>query len=201
MVYMATHFLFVLCISFSMLFHLLLLLTLTSFYFFVVDVLQSGLGVMQILWSIHLWVGLFQTLSIVEVQGSFHHADIQIWLAEVVSMHSFKDWRSNHAYLTEISVSNDTRISSIESVLDGIKWGHSLARIVECPTSHPLVKSSSEGTRSKLARPVQPKGPLSVDTVGRIADHYISSSSLAVIRFLGWLCWILPYGRNSQFLL
>ena len=86
--------------------------------------------------------------------------------------------------LTVISVSHNTGISSIQSVLYGIKWVHSLAGIVECPTSHPLVKSSLEGSTTKLARPVQPKDPLSVDTVSRIADHYISSSSLAVIRFL-----------------
>ena len=47
--------------------------------------------------------------------------------------------------LTVISVSNNTGISSIESVLYGIKWAHSLAGIVECRTSHPLVKSSLEG--------------------------------------------------------
>ena len=86
--------------------------------------------------------------------------------------------------LTVISISNNTGISCIESVVYGIKWGHSLARIVDCPTSHPLVKSSLEGARRKLARPVQPKEPLSVDTVCRIADHYISCSSLAVIHFL-----------------
>ena len=61
--------------------------------------------------------------------------------------------------LTVISVGNYTGISSIESVLYGIKWGHSLAGIVDCPTSHPLVKSSLEGARRKLARPVQPKEP------------------------------------------
>ena len=86
--------------------------------------------------------------------------------------------------LTVISISNNTGISCIESVVYGIKWGQSLAGIVDCPTSHPLVKSSLEGARRKLARPVQPKEPLSVDTVCRIADHYISCSSLAVIRFL-----------------
>ena len=86
--------------------------------------------------------------------------------------------------LTVISVSNNTGISSIESVLYGVKWAHSLAGRVECPTSHPLVKSSLEGAGRKLACPVQPKEPLSVDTVCRIADHYISSSSLDVIRFL-----------------
>jgi len=89
--------------------------------------------------------------------------------------------------LTAVLVSNNTGISSIESVLYHIKWGHSLAGKVECPTSHPLVKSSLEGARRKLAHPVQPKGPLSVDTVCRIADHYISSSSLTVILFLSIL--------------
>ena len=39
--------------------------------------------------------------------------------------------------LTVISVSKNTGISSIESVLYGIKWGHSLAGIVDCPTSPP----------------------------------------------------------------
>ena len=86
--------------------------------------------------------------------------------------------------LTVISVNNNTGVSSIESVLYGIKWAHSLAGIVECSTSHPLVKSSLEDARRKFARPVQPKEPLSVDTVCKIADHYISSSSLGVIRFL-----------------
>ena len=46
--------------------------------------------------------------------------------------------------------------------------------IIDCPTSPPppppLVKSSLEGARRKLAGPVQPKGPLSVDTVCRISS-------------------------------
>ena len=75
-------------------------------------------------------------------------------------------------------------ISSIESVLYCIKWGHSLAGIVDCPTGHPIVKSSLEGARRRLAHLVHPKEPLSVDIVCRIADHYISSSSLPVICFL-----------------
>ena len=52
-----------------------------------------------------------------------------------------------------------------------------------------------QGARRKLARPVQPKEPLPVDTVCRIADHYISSSSLAVIRFL----FILLFGFAGFF--
>ena len=35
--------------------------------------------------------------------------------------------------LTAVSISNNTGISPIESVVYGIKWGHSLAGIVECP--------------------------------------------------------------------
>ena len=90
--------------------------------------------------------------------------------------------------LTVISVSNNTGIS------------HSLAGIVECPTSHPLVKSSLEGARRKLACPVQPKEPLSVDTVCRIADHYISSSSLDVIRFLFiLLVGLAGFEENDQY--
>ena len=50
---------------------------------------NEGFGVKQILWSIHLYVGLFQTPQfIVGVQGSFHRTEIQIWLAEVASMGS-----------------------------------------------------------------------------------------------------------------
>ena len=79
--------------------------------------------------------------------------------------------------LTGISVCNNTGISSIESVLYSITCGHSLAGIVDCPSSHPLFKSFLEGARRKLAHPVQP-------IVCRIAVHYVSSSLFAVIPFL-----------------
>ena len=78
------------------------------------------------------------------------------------------------------AVAMASKFAWIPRLTSGLK----LPGIVECPTSHPLVKSSLEGATRKLARPVQPKEPLSVNTVCRIADHYISSSSLAVIRFL-----------------
>ena len=35
-----------------------------------------------------------------------------------------------------------------------------------------------------MARPVRPKEPLSVDTVQAIAEFYVSSNSLATLRFL-----------------
>ena len=39
--------------------------------------------------------------------------------------------------LTKISVRNNTGISPIQSVVYSIQWGHNLAGIEECPTSHP----------------------------------------------------------------
>jgi len=53
-----------------------------------------------------------------------------------------------------------------------------------CPANHPFVKSSLEGTKRKLARPVRPKEPLSVDTVQTIAEFYATSNSLATLRLL-----------------
>ena len=50
------------------------------------------------------------------------------------------------------------------------------------PVSHPLVKSALEGAKRKLALPVRPKEPLSVDTVKAIANFYSSDVSLAVLR-------------------
>ena len=54
--------------------------------------------------------------------------------------------------------------------------------LVSCPVSHPLVKSALEDAKRKLALPVRPKEPLSVDTVRAIADFYSSDVSLAVLR-------------------
>ena len=72
-------------------------------------------------------------------------------------------------------------VSSVEAVVYGIKWVHSMAGIkwvhsmaglVTCPVIHPLVKSVLEGAKRKLARPVRAKEPLSVDTVQAIANFY-----------------------------
>ena len=47
-----------------------------------------------------------------------------------------------------------------------------------------LGKFALEGTKRRLARPVQPKEPLSVSTVQAIASHFASSASLSDLRFL-----------------
>ena len=56
---------------------------------------------------------------------------------------------------------------------------------LESPTQHPTVVAAAEGAKRKLSRPVQPKQPLALDTVVKIAPSYnTASASLADIRFL-----------------
>ena len=189
---MASDFLLVLCIPF-LCYSIFFLLT--FILFFLVDVLQSGIwreanslvnpSLRRLVPNLlHLQLGSKPPSTVQKFRsgwlkwGQWAASKIGVQLIPAKPLHVALFINE----LTVISVSNNTGISSIESVLYGIKWGHSLAGIVDCPTSHPLVKSSLEGARRKLARPVQPKEPLSVETVCRIA--YISSSSLAVIRFL-----------------
>ena len=82
------------------------------------------------------------------------------------------------------SSENNIGVSSIESAVYAIKWGHAMAGIEACPVSHPLEKFALEGAKRRLARPVQPKEPLSVSTVQAIAAHFASSDSLSDLRFL-----------------
>ena len=91
------------------------------------------------------------------------------------------------SFITELTnncLASNMGVSSVESVVYGIKWAHAMAGLVSCPVSHPLVKSALEGAKRKLARPVRPKEPLSVDTVKAITNFYSSDVSLAVLRFL-----------------
>ena len=53
-----------------------------------------------------------------------------------------------------------------------------------CPTDYPFVKSSLEGPTKKLARPVNPKEPISIDLLHVITENYSFSNSLVHIRFL-----------------
>ena len=86
--------------------------------------------------------------------------------------------------LAKRSSENNIGVSSIESAVYAIKWGHAMAGFEACPVSHPLVKFALEGAKRRLARPVQPKEPLSVSTVQAIATHFASSASLSDLRFL-----------------
>ena len=86
--------------------------------------------------------------------------------------------------LAKRSSENNVGISSIESAVYAINWGHAMAGIEACPVSHLLVKLALEGAKRRLARPVQPKEPLSVSTVQAISTHFASSASLSDLRFL-----------------
>ena len=90
-------------------------------------------------------------------------------------------------YLTELvqrAVHEGLSVSVVESAAYSIRWGHRLAGM-DSPTDHPLVKSVVEGAHRKLARPVQPKQPLSHDVIAEITQSLnLDSASLADIRFL-----------------
>ena len=51
-------------------------------------------------------------------------------------------------------------------------------------TGYQLVKSPVGGAKRKLARPVQPKKPLSAHTVQAIAEVSVTSNPLSDVRFL-----------------
>ena len=51
-------------------------------------------------------------------------------------------------------------------------------------TGYQLVKSPVEGVKRKLARPVQPKKPLSAHTVQASAEVSVTSNPLSDVRFL-----------------
>jgi len=57
-----------------------------------------------------------------------------------------------------------TSVAVLESAMYSIRWTHQLAGLDACPTDHPFVKSTLEGARRRLARPVQPKDPLRLET-------------------------------------
>ena len=49
------------------------------------------------------------------------------------------------------SSENNIGISSIESAVYAIKWGHAMAGIEACPVSHPLAKLALGGAKRRLA--------------------------------------------------
>ena len=86
--------------------------------------------------------------------------------------------------LTEDALQKNVGCSVIDSALYGIRWAHKVAGL-ESPAQHPTVVAAAEGAKRKLSRPVQPKQPLALEAVVRIAHFYnTASASLAVIRFL-----------------
>ena len=86
--------------------------------------------------------------------------------------------------LTEDALQKNSGCSAIDSALYGIRWAHKIAGL-ESPTEHPTVIAAAEGARRKLSKPVQPKQPLDLETVVKVAQYYNTAlASLADIRFL-----------------
>ena len=53
--------------------------------------------------------------------------------------------------LAKHSSENNIGVSSIESAVYAIKWGHAMASIKACPVSHPLVKFALGEAKRRLA--------------------------------------------------
>ena len=53
--------------------------------------------------------------------------------------------------LAKHSSENNIGVSSIESAVYAIKWGHAMASIKACPVSHPLVKFALGAAKRRLA--------------------------------------------------
>ena len=86
--------------------------------------------------------------------------------------------------LTDDALQKNTGCSAIDSALYGIRWAHKIAGL-ESPTEHPTVIAAAEGATRKLSKPVEPKQPLDLETVVKVAQYYNRVlASLAVIRFL-----------------
>ena len=86
--------------------------------------------------------------------------------------------------LTEDALQRNIGCSAIDSALYGIRWAHKIEGL-ESPSEHPTVIAAAEGARRKLSKPVQPKQPLDLETVVKVAQYYNTAlASLAEIRFL-----------------
>ena len=86
--------------------------------------------------------------------------------------------------LTEDALQKNSGCSAIDSALYGIRWAHKIAGLAS-PTEHPTVIAAAEGARRKLSKPVQPKQPLDLETVVKVAQYYNTAlAPLADIRFL-----------------
>ena len=60
-----------------------------------------------------------------------------------------------------------TDVSLLQAAVYLIRWAPQIAGLIS-PSNHPLVKSCLEGAKRKLAHPVQPKEPLSLELGARL---------------------------------
>ena len=51
--------------------------------------------------------------------------------------------------LTNNCLASNMGVSSVEAVVYSINWAHSMAGLVSCPVSYPIVKSALEGAKRR----------------------------------------------------
>ena len=86
--------------------------------------------------------------------------------------------------LTNTALQNGHGSAVIDKAVYSIRWGHKLATLAS-PVDHPIVTSAAEEARRRLARPVQPKEPISEHMLLEIAERYNTPSApLLALRFL-----------------
>ena len=90
----------------------------------------------------------------------------------------------NIMQLTSTVFQNGHGSAFIDTAIYSIRWGNKIAGLAS-PVDHPVVTSAAEGSRRRLARPVQAKEPISEQMLLEIAEHYNKpSASLLTLRFL-----------------
>ena len=93
-------------------------------------------------------------------------------------------------YLKDL-LSSANSIAPISSAVYGIRWAHEVAG-EPSPTDHSIVKSTVEGCKRLLAKPVKPKDPLPADVFMRLvqalggAEADIDTLRFLVLSLLGY---------------
>ena len=72
----------------------------------------------------------------------------------------------------------------ISNVAYGIQWGHTIAGLPSL-LSHPIVKAAMKGAKRALARPFNPKEPVSSQSIHELAEKYNTpNATLEQLRLL-----------------
>lgn len=88
------------------------------------------------------------------------------------------------------NVSSSASSSSLTAAVYGIRWAHHIAGL-ESPTDHLFVKQILEAGKRLYSKPRQPRKPISLDTLKKIAQKFgTASASLSDLR----LCFIFLIG-------
>ena len=92
--------------------------------------------------------------------------------------------------LTNNCLASNMGVSSVEAVVHGIKWAHSMAGLVSCPVSHPLVNKLSRALNGNWRFPFVRKSLCLWTQLRRLPISIVRMFLLpSSVRFL----WIFSY--------